>query len=216
MTVRRLRAAVPSAFAELDWTPYWDPDEQTSAALTQRGGEFHYVQMSRAKHLYILMDTKRLSQAEGVAMAWPIDVDPFWELPHLGWLLARRLGRAEQFYDEVIAARWERGHNICDLDVLRGCADRAGLDADAVITAHKDPDIRDEGAACLNQAYLDDVFGVPYFKWSRHRFWGLDRLDAFLATWQPTQQPAAPQGGPVVEAGGPTTSYDTDTTGGCG
>ena len=213
MTIRRLRRAVPDAFTALRWLPYWDPDDRTSAALKERGAEFHYVQMSRAKHLYLLMDTKRLAEAEGVAMAWPIDIDPHWELPHLGWLAARRAGGAEAFYDAVTAARWERGENICDPDVLAGCARAAGLDPAAVVGAVDDPGLRDEGAGCLERAYLDDVFGIPYLKWGRHRFWGLDRLDVFLRTWRPdaAEPPAGPDPVPV-RAGG----YDTDTTGGCG
>ena len=210
MAVRRLRRAVPDAFTALDWVQYWDPDERTTAALTARGAEFHYVQMSRAKHFYLLMDTKRLAASEAVPMAWPIDVDPHWELPHLGWLAARQAGRAEEFYDEVTAARWLRGENICEPAVLAGCADRAGLDPAVITGAVDDPDRRDEGTGCLERAYLDDIFGIPYLKWGRHRFWGLDRLDAFLGVWQAGAVPAATA--PPAVAGG----YDTDTTGGCG
>ncbi|MBL6279792.1 DsbA family protein [Micromonospora fiedleri] len=231
LTIRRLRAAVPTAFAELDWFPYWDPDARTGEALAARGAEFHYVQMSRAKHLYLLMDTKRLVQHEGVPMAWPIDVDPHWEVPHLGWLAARRAGRAELFYDEVVAARWERGENICDPEVVAGCAERAGLDPAVILGAVDDPQLRAEGVGCLERAYLDDVFGIPYLKWGRHRFWGLDRLDGFLEAWRPDAAATAPATVPatvavpalaavglpdraeaIVAAGG----YDTDTTGGCG
>ncbi|KWV31462.1 2-hydroxychromene-2-carboxylate isomerase [Micromonospora rifamycinica] len=243
LTVRRLRATVPTAFTDFDWFPYWDPDARTAEALAARGAEFHYVQMSRAKHLYLLMDTKRLVQREGVPMAWPIDVDPHWEVPHLGWLAARRAGRAAPFYDEVVAARWERGENICDPAVVAGCAERAGLEPALVTGAVDDPQLRDEGAGCLERAYLDDIFGIPYLKWGRHRFWGLDRLDGFLAVWRP--DPAAAGSAPAAGGGSGAAAtvaaapapavaqeavrlpdraeaivasggYDTDTTGGCG
>jgi 2-hydroxychromene-2-carboxylate isomerase len=211
LTVRRLRAEVPNVLEAFDVMPYWDPDERTSRDLEQAGGEFHYAQMSRAKHLYILMDTKRLSQAEGVAMAWPIDVDPFWELPHLGWLRARAAGRADQFYDEVIAARWERGENICEPDVLSGCASRAGLDPASIVDAHLDDAVRKEGVDCLYQAYMDDIFAVPYLKWGPHRFWGLDRVGAFLTHWREGNETPAVQAPPHLEK-----AYDTDQAGGCG
>jgi 2-hydroxychromene-2-carboxylate isomerase len=212
LTIRRLRQRVPNAFEIFDWFPYWDPDEQTSAGLAERGAEFHYVQMSRAKHLYLLMDTKRLTQAEGVSMAWPIDVAPHWELPHLAWLAAREVGLAEQFYDEVAAARWERGADICTPSVVADCAERAGLDPGCALSAPFDAQVRAEGVGCLERAYLDDVFGIPYVKWGMQRYWGLDRLDAFLAAWQPTTEP------PAMAFAVPalTTSYDLDTTGGCG
>jgi 2-hydroxychromene-2-carboxylate isomerase len=212
LTVRRLRAEVPDALTELDWYPYWDPDSRTEAALAQRGGELPYAQMSRAKHLYILMDTKRLAQRAGLAMAWPVDVDPWWELPHLAWLWARRLGRAEQFYDAVTAARWERGENICDPAVLRVAAAEAELDADTAVVAADDPGIRAEGVDCLYEAYLDDVFGVPYLRWRRHRFWGFDRLDAFLAAWRGSGDLRATDPPEPVAAH----AYDSDTAGGCG
>jgi 2-hydroxychromene-2-carboxylate isomerase len=214
MTVRRLRAEVPDAWTALVWYPYWDPDTRTAAALAERGAALPYAQMSRAKHLYILLDSKRLSQQEGLSMSWPVDADPWWERPHLAWLWARRLGRAERFYDAVVAARWERGENICDPPVLRAAAEEAGLDAEAAVAVTDDPSVRAEGVDCLYAAYHDDVFGVPYLRWRWHRFWGFDRLDAFLATWPPTAG-AEPDPSPAP-APDPVRAYDTDTAGGCG
>jgi len=185
LTVRRLRAVVPDLFTRFTCFPYWDPDAQTDRALRERGGEFHYQQMSRAKHLYMLLDTKRLAQQAGLAMAWPVDLDPWWELPHLAWLVARRHGLANDFYDALVEARWGRGENICEPEVTAAAARRAGLDPAVALAAPADPAVREEAVDCLYQAYLDDVFGIPYLKWGRHRFWGLDRLDAFLAVWQP-------------------------------
>ena len=187
LTIRRLRAEVPDALETITFYPYWDPDEQTSAGLDQHGGDFHYVQMSRAKHLYMLLDTKRLAEQQGLSMAWPVDIDPWWELPHLAWLRAQREGLAWEFYDAIVAARWGRGENICEPNVVRAAAMQAGLDPDLAVGAAADPEIRAEGVGCLYQAYLDDVFGIPYMKWGRHRFWGFDRLDAFLAAWRPAR-----------------------------
>ena len=188
LTIRRLREEMADPMAELDFFPYWDPDERTSEGLANRGGEFHYIQMSRAKHLYMLLDTKRLAERHGIKMAWPVDIDPWWELPHLAWLLARREGRAWEFYDAVVGARWGRGENICESDVIRAAAEQAGLDPERTVGAPADPGIREEADGCLYQAYLDDIFGIPYIKWGRHRFWGLDRLDAFLDVWQPARR----------------------------
>lgn len=190
LTVQRLREVEPNLSEVMDCVPYWDPDEKTGAALAERGGEFHYVQMSRAKHLYMLMDTKRLAQQRGIAMAWPVDVDSWWELPHLAWLQARRVGREWQFYEAIAEARWGRGDDICTPEVVRAAAEQAGVDPDLAVLAGDDPEIRTEAVGCLYQAYLDDVFGIPYLKFGPHRFWGLDRVDAFLDAWQP-----APQGG---------------------
>jgi len=162
LALHRLRETVPDLFESFDCFPYWDPDETTMAGLTGLGGEFHYVQMSRAKHLYMLMDTKRVAQRQGLAMAWPVDIDSWWELPHLAWLHARRTGRAVEFYDAVTEARWGRGDDICRPEVVRAAAAKAGLDPEAALRAPQDPDIRAEAVDCLYQAYMDDIFGIPY------------------------------------------------------
>lgn len=222
LAVRRLRAAVPDMSSEFECFPYWDPDEKTSAALAERGGEFHYVQMSRAKHLYMLMDTKRLAHRSGTEMAWPVDVDSWWELPHLGWLYARREGREWEFYDEIVAARWGRGEDICTPAVVAAAASRASLDPEQTVAAPHDASIRNEAADCLYQAYLDDIFGIPYLKWGRHRFWGLDRVDAFLDTWKPdasertNERASDPRAGLPEQLVSAARGYDTDSAGGCG
>jgi len=62
---------------------------------------------------------------------------------------------------------------------------------------------------------------VPYLRWRRHRFWGFDRVDAFLSAWRhPARIPepagaASASGGPVA-ALAPELAYDSDTAGGCG
>lgn len=226
MALERLQQAMPDAHDVLEWLPYWEPDAETRSALDGRGAELHYVTMSKAKHLYILQDTKRLVAALGLTMAWPVDVAPWWEPSHLGWLKARRLGHARELYRAVVAARWERGENISDPAVIGAAAAAAGLDPAAIVSAVDDPDIREEGAACLAQAFDDDIFGVPYFRAGHERFWGLDRLDAFLQALGVTAPPA-----PVVPRertdGDPLRgiedslrervgAYDTDSAGGCG
>jgi 2-hydroxychromene-2-carboxylate isomerase len=215
LTVHRLRAAVPDAVDRLDWYPYWDPDDRTSAGLAARQAELHYVQMSRAKHLYLLLDTKRLAQGLGLPMAWPIDVDCWWELPHLAYLAARRQGRAMAFYDQIIAARWGRGEDVCTPEIVRKAAEAAGLDPDLAVNAPDDESIRAEALDCLVTAYEDDVFGIPYLRLGRHRFWGYDRLDAFLDHWHGVDGRGVDASvAPPVPV--PVLAYDTDTAGGCG
>lgn len=208
LTVHRLLRAVPDAADEIDWLPYWDPDDRTLSALAARKVDVHYVQMSRAKHLYLLLDTKRLAQRLQIPMAWPVDVDCWWELPHLAYLAASRQGRAMEFYAEIVAARWGRGEDICTPEVVRAAAVAAGVDPEVAVHAPDDVSIRAQAADCLEAAYQDDVFGIPYIRWGRHRFWGYDRLDDFLASWRADAVPVTP---PAVPS-----AYDTDTAGGCG
>ena len=220
LAVHRLRAQVPDLAERVETIPYWDPDERTSAALAVRGGEFHYVPMSRAKHLYMLLDTKRLAERQGLAMAWPVDVDVCWERPHLAWLVARARGLGWEFYDALLDARWGRGEDIGTAEVVAAAAARAGLAPAGARAAFDDRAVREEGVECLHRAYLDDVFGIPYLKWGRHRFWGLDRVDHFLEVWPPAPQAPSPSPAPeprvpaaVLAAPRP---YDPDGPGGCG
>jgi 2-hydroxychromene-2-carboxylate isomerase len=208
LTVHRLREAVPDAEQALEWYPYWDPDEVTTRALKERDAEFHYVQMSRAKHLYLLLDTKRLAGRAGLPMSWPVDVDCWWELPHLAYLAARRYGLGMAMYDQLIAARWGRGEDICTPDVVTAAARAAGFDPALALGAPDDEDVRAEAVESLVTAYEDDVFGIPYLRVGRHRFWGYDRLDDFLSTWRGV---TPPEREPVL-----VSAYDTDTAGGCG
>jgi 2-hydroxychromene-2-carboxylate isomerase len=212
MAVERLRRSVPDLFGRFDVVPYWDPDAVTAAVLAERGAELPYQPMSKAKHLYVLGDTKRAAARLGLPMAWPVDVDPWWELPHLAWVAARRQGQAERCYDVLVRARWGTGADICDPDVFRKvCAD-AGLDAAALAAAPDRAEIRAEGVQALVAAYEDDVFGVPYLRLGRHRFWGLDRVDAFLEELAR----AEPSAVLTVPAHIPVGAYDRDTAGGCG
>jgi 2-hydroxychromene-2-carboxylate isomerase len=221
LAIEKLRRTVPDALQPLHMVPFWEPDETTASALGARQAAMHYVPMSKAKHLYILEDTKRLAARLGVKMAWPVDAQPWWEPAHLGWLQARRLGRADAFYDAVVEARWGHGRNISDPDVIRTAAIAAGVDADAIGRAVTDPEIRAEGVECLARAYTDDVFGVPYFRCGRQRFWGFDRVDGFCEALQAGSQrrngERAP-GSASVPAGSSdvSTVYDRDLTGGCG
>jgi 2-hydroxychromene-2-carboxylate isomerase len=149
-------------------------------------------------------------------MAWPIDIEPWWEVPHLAWLEARRGGQEQTLYRALIAARWERGENICDPQVLARVATSAGLDGAALAGACNDPDIRRDGTDVLVRAWRDDVFGIPFFITGRQKFWGLDRVEAFVSELTGSSRAlSAPDAAvPVGVADGPP--LDRDTAGGCG
>lgn len=220
MTVERLLRSVPDAHDRIRFVPFWDPDPETGAALTDRSAELPYTPMSKAKHLYILQDTKRLATRLGLAMRWPVDVDCWWERPHLAWLLADELGRGAQFYQAIVAARWLRGEDVCRPEVIHTAAVEAGLDGAELERAVHDPRIRARGVECLVAAYEDDIFGVPYLRTGPHRFWGYDRLDAFLEAFPSTSPPASPAPADLrdvpLRVRTAVGSYDRDTAGGCG
>ncbi|MCT2589593.1 DsbA family protein [Streptomyces sp. N2-109] len=217
MALRRLEERLPQAAELIEFVPFFRPDEKSEAALEEQGGAFHYTEMSKAKHLYILYDTKRLSAKFDYQMSWPLDTGAeWWELPHLAWLKARELGVHRAYYAAVAAARWERGEDICTPASLERICDEAGLDGAALVAAPDESRYRELGVQALMQAYEDDVFGIPYFKLGRQRFWGLDRLDDFLSALENTLPAAEPPGdvpAPVLDRVG---AMDQDTAGGCG
>lgn len=139
-----------------------------------------YVPMSKEKHLYILQDVRRLARARGLDMVWPVDPAPHWEVSHLAYLAAARLGAGPEFIAETYRARWELGENISDPDTMRKIGESLGLDPAVLAGAHEDPEIRELGLNALNSLHRDGVFGVPFFISGFDKYWGVDRLPAFV------------------------------------
>jgi len=178
---RLLEARFPDAYIQMEYIPFWDPDDHSLALLHNLGGEYLYTPMSKAKHLYILLDIKRLTTRLGYVMKWPIDANPWWDLPNLAYLRAGHLGKGHAFLRAAYRARWERGENIFTEEAICRLAAEVALDADLLLAAVDDEEVRAEAAAMLYRAYQDDVFGVPYYKVGHQRFWGIDRFEAFAS-----------------------------------
>ncbi|KAB1910133.1 DsbA family protein [Micromonospora tulbaghiae] len=221
MALRQLEERVPDFADRFEYVPFWDPDTRMRAALADRGADFHYTVMSKAKHLYILHDTKRLAAGLGYRLVWPVDVAPWWEPSALGWLRARELGCERRFYRVVTEARWHRGDNISDPQTLRAACDAAGLPGAELMAAADDDRIRELGLDALVRAHRDEVFGIPLFIVGRHRFWGVDRVAEVESAVR--ARSAAQPGGAAdpsdrlpVAALATIGSFDHDEPGGCG
>src|SRR5204862_8007108 len=111
----------------------------------------------------LLQDVDRLARARGVSLAWPVDREPVWEIPHLGYLVARAAGRGSDYIAAAYRARWEHGRNICDRSTIAEIAASLGPDRDEIVAASDNPVLRKEGAEILRQICQDGVFGVPVF-----------------------------------------------------
>jgi 2-hydroxychromene-2-carboxylate isomerase len=220
-----VEASCDAEQTRLCYVPFWEPDAITLAGLRARGGEFLYTPMSRAKHLYILQDLRRLTAACGRRVTWPIDSDPWWDLPHLAYLVARRHGRAREFVRATYRARWEQGRDICARETIADLAEEIGMAPDLLVAAPEDPAIREEGVEALLDCHRNGVFGVPFFTCRREKFWGIDRAAAFVAALgdsagvadrrghrAPTPTPEAF----CLTAGMPLIVADADHAGGCG
>lgn len=175
----RLAERVPS-WEGIELVPFWEPDDITRALLAAAGARFLYQPMSDAKHRYILQDVRRIAEQDGRRVAWPVDVEPWWEPAHLGYLRARELGCGPSFFWAMYRARFEQGRDIAHREAVHAVCVSVGLPADAIAAAADDGETRRLGAECLRLAWTDDVFGVPFFLHGHERFWGIDRLELFV------------------------------------
>lgn len=197
----------------LHWIPFWEPDGTSERMLADAGARFHYTPMSRAKHLYILQDVRRLAADRGLAVKWPVDREPWWEVPHLAYLAADRRGCGRRFVEVVYRVRWLEGRDICDRTTMAEVGRELGLDPDELSTAVDDPELRAQSLEALLATHADGVFGVPFFVSGFEKFWGVDRLETFLAALR-RQESRPPLVGALADASGPTS--DGGHAGGCG
>ncbi|MFR9673728.1 2-hydroxychromene-2-carboxylate isomerase [Streptomyces sp. TR06-5] len=215
---RDLTARHPDVLDSVQWIPFWEPDERTEKLLEQRGSTLPLVPMAREKNFYILQDARRLAEDRALEVTWPIDREPVWEVSHLAYLLADDAGKGRAFVDLVYRARWQEAKNISDPAVIGDIAASLGLDADRAAGAVDDPELRERGADVLAGSTRDGVFGVPFFVHGHAKFWGVDRVEAFVAALRGVPRAAAPVSEAEREAlpGTAPAGADAGHAGGCG
>ncbi|MFJ8860122.1 2-hydroxychromene-2-carboxylate isomerase [Streptomyces sp. NPDC102451] len=211
---RELLDRYPDVAATVTWRPFFEPDPRSEEALREARGSFPYVAMSRAKHLYILRDVGRLAKERGLSLTWPVDHDPVWEVPHLAYLVALREGRGPEFVAAAYRTRWEEGGDICDRSVIARIAGELGLDPVGTAGASDDPALREEGTRLLLDVCRDGVFGVPFFVNGSSRYWGVDRLERFVAEVRAGREPEPVP--PAAVPGPAGAGSDFGHAGGCG
>ncbi|MET8028138.1 2-hydroxychromene-2-carboxylate isomerase [Streptomyces avermitilis] len=218
LAYRDLLDRYPRTAAAVEWVPFFEPDELSRKLLAEAGGAFPYTPMSPEKHRYILQDVRRLAGERGLEFTWPVDREPVWEVPHLGYLAAARHGVGAPYIALAARARWELGLDICDRTVIAGFAAELGLDAEELATASDDSELRAEGVRVLLEIQRDGVFGVPFFVDHFDKYWGVDRLPAFAAAL--AAKTAADLTGAPDDSGDPlpvpAASVDDGHAGGCG
>ncbi|MFF8945453.1 2-hydroxychromene-2-carboxylate isomerase [Streptomyces sp. NPDC014864] len=179
MAYRDLLDRYPDVAGQIEWLPFWEPDQPALDELERSNVRLPYVAMSREKHLYILQDVRRLARARELEMVWPVDTAPRWEVSHLAYLAAERLGAGPEFIAATYRARWELGEDISDPRTMARIGRDIGVDPGALESAHDDPAVREKGLQALNSLHRDGVFGVPFFIVGFDKFWGVDRLPQF-------------------------------------
>jgi 2-hydroxychromene-2-carboxylate isomerase len=93
-----------------------------------------------------------------------------------GLIAARRQGVGDRYLEAVLAAMWEQGEKMDDPAVVARVLSAAGLDAEAILTATQDPEVKAELVANAEAAVARGVFGIPTFFVGDEMFFGKDRL----------------------------------------
>jgi 2-hydroxychromene-2-carboxylate isomerase len=129
-----------------------------------------------AKRNYEMLEFERFVKRHNL----PFQMNPHFPINSMllmrGSIAAQRLGCFMPYVDAIMAAMWEAGENTGDPGVARAVLTRAGLDADALIAACDDPEVKATLSANTEQAAARGAFGVPTFFVRGEMFWGKERL----------------------------------------
>jgi 2-hydroxychromene-2-carboxylate isomerase len=136
--------------------------------------------MDPRKRLYIAQDVGRIAKAYGLELRWPDPFDTEWLRPHAAFLHALDAGKGMPFGAAVFRARFSEGRDVGDAQVLRDAAVAAGLEPEAIIAAGDSRAQRSRIIAGMRSIKEQGVFGVPYFVYRGHAYWGNDRLEWLL------------------------------------
>lgn len=93
-----------------------------------------------------------------------------------GAVAAQRLACFEPYVETVFSCMWERELNMADPEVIVRELKAAGLDAEAIVAATQDPDVKARLLANTESAYRRGAFGSPTFFVGDEIFFGKDRL----------------------------------------
>jgi 2-hydroxychromene-2-carboxylate isomerase len=129
-----------------------------------------------AKQKYEMLEFQRFVKAHAI----PFKMNPRFPLNTLhvmrGAVAAQRLGCFASYVDVVMAAMWQNGSDLSDLDVVRDVLNGAGLDSGALLALADDPEVKTELIDNTEAAAKRGAFGVPTFFVADEMFWGKERL----------------------------------------
>lgn len=122
-------------------------------------------------------DLPRFARRYGVAL----NFNPHFPINTLqamrGATAARAAGCLAPFVDAVYTAMWVDEKNIGDPEVLHAVIAGAGLDADSLVAATADSDVKAELIRVTEEAVARGTFGAPTMFLGDDMFFGQDRLD---------------------------------------
>ena len=132
----------------------------------------------KGKLAYEQIETQRFMKKHGIHL---FRFNPYFPVNTLlimrGLIAARRLGIGDTYIEAVLKAMWEDGKKMDDPAVVVDVLGTAGFDAQALIMATQDPEVKAELAAHTEAVAARGAFGIPTFFVGDEMFFGKDRLD---------------------------------------
>jgi 2-hydroxychromene-2-carboxylate isomerase len=126
---------------------------------------------------YERLETQRFIDKHGLAA---FRMNPYFPVNTLlimrGLIAARRWGVGDGFLEAVLRAMWEEGKKMDDPAVVAVVLGAAGLEAESLLQACQDQEVKTELAANTADAVGRGVFGVPTFFVGKEMFFGKERL----------------------------------------
>ena len=132
-----------------------------------------------AKYAYVVRDVRRLAVAYGLEIVPPHSLDTDWESPHAAFLGVQAAAPdcAEAFMLELYRARFSRGLDVGNAEVIVDAARRASVAPTIAMDGAHSPALRAQVAENLRVGQeRDGIFGAPSFVYRDELFWGHDRM----------------------------------------
>ncbi len=123
------------------------------------------------KRLYLLKDTARLAEKEGLKLVPPKPFDTDWHKPHAAYLWAEEMGLGSAFMMKLYDKRWCEGRDIGEAEVVGDAARELGQDPHAAIDAMSSERYERQMEEIIAMIRKDRVFGVPFFVFGKEPFW---------------------------------------------
>lgn len=131
----------------------------------------------KGKLAYEALETRRFVAKHGLSA---YRMNPHFPVNTLtimrGLVAARRMGVGDRYLDVVVAAMWEQAEKMDDPEVIARVLTAGGLDAQAILAATQDAEVKAELVANTEAAVARGVFGIPTFFVGDEMYFGKDRL----------------------------------------
>ena len=129
-----------------------------------------------AKGRYMGVELHRWAKRYGV----PFAANKFFPINTMrlmrGAVAAQHAECFAEYHRAIYPAFWVDSANLGEPEVIRAVLDKAGLNADLILTRIEEPDVKEQLRLNTEEAVRRGVFGAPTFFVGEEMFWGNDRL----------------------------------------